>query len=96
MFSAEPPDRLEIVGTRATVVMDYDRIFLVGAEAEAERIRDHLEREGFRDFTLDRNPLGRIGDPVEVVGQIITFAAPAGSYMTGQIVYVDGGVTASQ
>lgn len=63
---------------------------------QSERIRPHLERQGFRDFILDRNPLGRIGDPVEVVGQIITFAAPAGSYMTGQVVYVDGGVTASQ
>lgn len=62
----------------------------------SERIRHHLEREGFRNFILERNPLGRIGDPVEVVGQIITFSAPAGSYMTGQIVYVDGGVTASQ
>lgn len=62
----------------------------------SERIRHHLERDGFRDFILERNPLGRIGDPLEVVGQIIAFAAPAGSYMTGQIVYVDGGVTASQ
>ncbi len=62
----------------------------------SERIRNHMEREGFRDFILERNPLGRIGDPLEVVGQIIAFAAPAGSYMTGQIVYIDGGVTASQ
>lgn len=62
----------------------------------SERIRHHLEREGFRDFILERNPLGRIGDPLEVVGQIIAFAAPAGSYMTGQVVYIDGGVTASQ
>ncbi len=63
---------------------------------QSERIRHHLEREGFRDFILERNPLGRIGEPFEVVGQVITFAAPAGSYMTGQVVYVDGGVTASQ
>ncbi len=62
----------------------------------SERIRRHLEREGFRDFILERNPLGRLGDPVDVVGQIIAFAAPAGSYMTGQIVYIDGGITASQ
>lgn len=62
----------------------------------SERIRHHLERDGFRDFILERNPLGRIGDPLEVVGQIIAFAAPSGSYMTGQIVYIDGGVTASQ
>lgn len=31
-------DRLELVGTKATVVMDYDRVFLVGAEGEAERV----------------------------------------------------------
>lgn len=63
---------------------------------QSDRIRPHLEREEFRRFILDRNPLGRIGDPVEVVGQVIAFASRAGSYMTGQIVYVDGGVTACQ
>ena len=63
---------------------------------QSDRIRPHLERPAFRDFILSRNPLGRIGEPLEVVGQVITFAAAAGSYTTGQIVYVDGGVTASQ
>jgi gluconate 5-dehydrogenase len=63
---------------------------------QSDRIRPHLDKPAFRDFILDRNPLGRIGDPLEVAGQVIAFAAPAGSYMTGQIVYVDGGVTASQ
>ena len=63
---------------------------------QSDRIRPHLDRPEFRDFILERNPLGRIGDPLEVAGQVIAFAAPAGSYMTGQIVFVDGGVTASQ
>jgi NAD(P)-dependent dehydrogenase (short-subunit alcohol dehydrogenase family) len=63
---------------------------------QSERIRPHLDRPDFREFMFERNPLGRIGSPLEVVGQIIAFASPAGSYMTGQIVYVDGGVTASQ
>lgn len=62
----------------------------------SDRIRPHLEREEFREFILNRNPLGRIGDPIEVVGHVIAFAAPAGSYVTGQVVYIDGGVTASQ
>ena len=62
----------------------------------SERIRSHLERDGFRDLILSRNPLGRIGDPAEVVGPVIALAAPAGSYVTGQVLYVDGGVTASQ
>ncbi|MES0884620.1 SDR family NAD(P)-dependent oxidoreductase [Roseibium sp. SCP14] len=63
---------------------------------QSDRIRPHLDKPAFRDFILERNPLGRIGDPLEVVGQIIAFASAAGSYMTGQVVYVDGGVTASQ
>lgn len=63
---------------------------------QSERIRPHLERPEFGDHILSRNPMGRIGDPIEVVGQVIAFAAAAGSYVTGQIVYVDGGVTASQ
>jgi NAD(P)-dependent dehydrogenase (short-subunit alcohol dehydrogenase family) len=62
----------------------------------SDRIRPHLEREEFRDFILRRNPLNRIGDPIEVVGPVIALATAAGSYMTGQVLYVDGGVTASQ
>jgi NAD(P)-dependent dehydrogenase (short-subunit alcohol dehydrogenase family) len=62
----------------------------------SDRIRPHLERREFRDFILARNPLGRIGDPIEIVGQVIAFAGSAGSYVTGQVVYIDGGVTASQ
>ncbi len=63
---------------------------------QSDRIRPHLEREEFRKFILSRNPLGRIGEPIEVAGQVIALAAPAGSYITGQIVYIDGGITASQ
>lgn len=62
----------------------------------SDRIRHHLERDAFRDFIVQRNPMGRIGDPIEVVGQVLAFAAPASSYVTGQVVYIDGGVTASQ
>lgn len=62
----------------------------------SDRIRSHLERQEFRDVILHRNPLARIGDPIEVVGPVIALAASAGSYVTGQVVYVDGGVTASQ
>ncbi|MEM7775793.1 MAG: SDR family oxidoreductase [Pseudomonadota bacterium] len=63
---------------------------------QSERIRPHLEREEFRRFILSRNPLGRVGDPIEVAGPVVALASSAGSYTTGQILYVDGGVTASQ
>ena len=63
---------------------------------QSERIRPHLENKHFREFILARNPLGRIGDPIEVAGPVVSLAAPAGSYVTGQVLYVDGGVTACQ
>jgi NAD(P)-dependent dehydrogenase (short-subunit alcohol dehydrogenase family) len=62
----------------------------------SDRIRPHLDRKEFHDFILQRNPLNRIGNPVEVVGPVIALAASAGSYITGQTIFVDGGVTASQ
>lgn len=58
----------------------------------SDRIKPHLERAEFHDFILERDPLGRIGDSVEVVGQIIVLTAPAGSYITGQTIFIDGGL----
>ncbi|EFJ44673.1 hypothetical protein VOLCADRAFT_106332 [Volvox carteri f. nagariensis] len=40
---------------------------------------------------LSRTPMGRIGEPDEV-GEVVAFlASEASSYMTGQVLYVDGG-----
>jgi gluconate 5-dehydrogenase len=39
-------------------------------------------------------PQGRLGTPEELVGAAIFLASPAAAYVTGQILYVDGGFTA--
>ncbi|PAX09284.1 SDR family NAD(P)-dependent oxidoreductase [Sphingomonas lenta] len=38
-------------------------------------------------------PLRRIGEPHEIAGAIVYLASPASSFMTGQVMVVDGGVT---
>jgi gluconate 5-dehydrogenase len=61
-----------------------------------EMIRHVMERPDFRAELERRIPLGRIADPKDVVGPVLFFATPASGFVTGQILYVDGGITASQ
>jgi gluconate 5-dehydrogenase len=39
-------------------------------------------------------PLGRVGQPLDVLGACIFLASPASDFITGQIIYLDGGLTA--
>jgi NAD(P)-dependent dehydrogenase (short-subunit alcohol dehydrogenase family) len=55
-----------------------------------------LDNPDTRAQILARIPLGRVGEPDDVVGPALMFCAPAGGFVTGQILYIDGGVTASQ
>jgi NAD(P)-dependent dehydrogenase (short-subunit alcohol dehydrogenase family) len=61
-----------------------------------EMIRHVMENEVFRRQLVERIPLGRIADPKDLVGPTLFFASAAADFVTGQILYVDGGITASQ
>jgi NAD(P)-dependent dehydrogenase (short-subunit alcohol dehydrogenase family) len=43
---------------------------------------------------VERIPLGRWAQPEDLVGPLLFFASPASDYVTGQILFVDGGLTA--
>jgi NAD(P)-dependent dehydrogenase (short-subunit alcohol dehydrogenase family) len=55
-----------------------------------------LKNPKTRAWLKDRIPLGRVAEPSDCVGAALFFCSPASDFVTGQILYVDGGVTASQ
>ncbi len=61
-----------------------------------ELVTHYLEDETFYNALVSRIPLGRVGDPIDIVGATVFFAAPASDFITGQILFTDGGVTATQ
>ncbi|NDK91611.1 SDR family oxidoreductase [Gordonia desulfuricans] len=50
---------------------------------------------GYLDSQMPRLLLGRTGDPAELAATAVWLASPAGGYMTGQTIVVDGGLTAT-
>ena len=44
-----------------------------------------------RDFLLKRTPLSRFGQPADIAQAAVFLASEAASFITGTILYVDGG-----
>jgi 7-alpha-hydroxysteroid dehydrogenase len=51
-----------------------------------------LEDDGLRTAMEQSTPLRRIGDPEEIAATVLFLASPAGGYVTGKVVEVDGGI----
>ena len=54
----------------------------------------HLADEGFRRSVAGKTLLGRVPDLGEIDGPFLFLASDASSYMTGQVLVIDGGWTA--
>src|SRR6476661_10462543 len=51
--------------------------------------------DGYLEGVLPRVPAGRIGDAEELAASVVFLASPAGGYVTGTTLIVDGGLTAA-
>ena len=55
-----------------------------------------LADEQFKANLLARIPIGRIAETDDLVGAVLFFCSDASSFVTGQILTLDGGLTATQ
>jgi NAD(P)-dependent dehydrogenase (short-subunit alcohol dehydrogenase family) len=60
------------------------------------QVESLLADESFRQGLLSRIPLGRIAEPDDLVGAALFFCSDASAFVTGQVLTVDGGLTATQ
>jgi len=52
-----------------------------------------LDNPETREMVEESVPLGRIGRPDDIAGLTLFLASRAGSYMTGTVIPLDGGIT---
>jgi len=60
---------------------------------DTDRNHDALSNPAIREKVLERIPAGRVGAPEDCVGAALLLCSPAGDYITGQNLYVDGGMS---
>ena len=58
-----------------------------------QRMRDTGDYEAAMSGFVARQPMGRMGQPVEIAALAVYLASDASAYMTGQTLAIDGGMT---
>ena len=53
----------------------------------------HLDKPGVREGLTSLVPAGRLGRPGEVVGPVLFLSSPHAAFVTGHVLYIDGGRT---
>lgn len=61
---------------------------------ETELTRALVEDEHFTQWVTTRTPAGRWGKVEDLVGALVFLASPASNFVNGQVLFVDGGMTA--
>lgn len=58
---------------------------------ETETTREMLKDEKIKQAIISKIPLQRIGQPSDLSGTVVFLASKASDYITGQVIFVDGG-----
>jgi NAD(P)-dependent dehydrogenase (short-subunit alcohol dehydrogenase family) len=60
---------------------------------ETDLTREYLAKPGMREEMTRLVPAGRLGTADDVVGAVLFLLSPRASFITGQVLYIDGGRT---
>ena len=63
---------------------------------DTPQVASLLADPAFKTGIVTRIPLGRIGEPDDLVGPAIFLCSDAAAFVTGQVLGIDGGLTATQ
>ncbi|MGC6425256.1 MAG: gluconate 5-dehydrogenase [Lentimonas sp.] len=66
-----------------------------GYIATAQTAPIRVDGNPFNELVMTRTPADRWGEPEDLAGAAILLAAPAGQFINGQVIYVDGGILAN-
>jgi 3-oxoacyl-[acyl-carrier protein] reductase len=84
-----------IIGLTKSMAKEFARkqitVNALAPLAATKMTQNIRENEKLSALTLARIPLGRWASPEEIAGSFVFFAADAASYITGQVLPVDGG-----
>ena len=76
------------IGPNITATPMMVAVFEKRAADAGVSVEDYLKQQG------EGNPMRKMGTPEDIVGSVVFLSAPASDFMTGNILYPDGGLTA--
>jgi NAD(P)-dependent dehydrogenase (short-subunit alcohol dehydrogenase family) len=102
-YSAYVPSKHAIEGLTKTLACEWGprgiRVNAIGptvfrSDLTAWMYAEDPKGTATREGMLTRIPLGRLGEPDDFVGALLFLLSDASAFVTGQVLYVDGGYTA--
>jgi 3-oxoacyl-[acyl-carrier protein] reductase len=67
--------------------------FIATEMTDATAARLKMDVDEFRRLNAEANPVKRVGEPADIAAAVCFLASDEASYITGQTLYVDGGIS---